>query len=886
MQIPKCFSKTSMRILGTRVMNGPNYWSGYRKKLIVVTLDLGELENSPTNKIKGFRQRLEVLLPSLHTHRCSEDHEGGFFKRVEESTWLGHVIEHIALEIQTLAGMECGFGRTRSTEKTGVYTVLFSYEIKEAGLYAAEAAFNIANALVKGEPYDVKKDIEELKYIRSRYGLGPSTKAIVDEAVKRNIPYRRLSRGSHVVFGYGCKQKSIRATITGKTSNIGVDIASDKERTKELLSNAYIPVPSGTLIYSAEELPGAINKIGFPVVVKPINGNHGRGITTNVINNEKALEAFHIAKTVSSAVIIEKFIEGYDYRLLLVNYKLVAAAKRTPALVVGNGISTIKELIKEVNKDPNRGDGHEKIMTKIKADQITRQILRKGNYSLSAILPIGEVLFLKDTANMSTGGTSTDVTDEVHPSTVFMAERVARILDLDICGIDVVAQDITSPLADNNGGIVEVNAAPGLRMHLYPSKGIGRNVAEPIMEMMFPKNETGRIPIIAVTGTNGKTTTTRLVAFMAMKAGYKVGYTTTEGIYINENPIHMGDCTGPISTQTILAEPSVELAVLECARGGILRSGLAFDKCNISIITNVTEDHLGLNGINNLKELAQVKSVVAKSTFDDGYSILNADDDIVYEMRNDVDCNIALFSIHPNNKRVIDHCKSGGLAAFIDKGYLVISKGEWKMRIEKIKSIPLTLNGTADCMIKNVLPAVLAGIIQGFNLETIRSALLSFIPSPELTPGRMNIFDFRDFKVMIDYAHNADGLSDLKKFIKQIKAPRKIVLVAATGDRRDQDIRNIGKICAEIFDELIIKHDRDLRGRTADNITGLLMEGINTVGKKKVQVISNEKEAFLYALSIATPGTFITLLADRVFEAIEYVKQSHLEIMAKTDVLK
>lgn len=863
-----------MKALETKVMRGPNYWSNYRKKVIVLKLDIGEFEHYPTNKIEGFAERLETLIPSLYTHECSEGREGGFLQRVADGTWMGHVIEHIALEIQSLAGMECGYGRTRSTRETGVYHVVFSYEIEQAGVYAGEAAIRIAEAMVAGEPYDLKKDLEELRYLKARYSFGPSTGSIIKEAEKRNIPFKRLNNGSLIAFGQGNKQRTIRATITGNTSGIGIEMAGDKDETKRILSKAHIPVPTGLLIYNERDLKEALTEIHFPVVLKPVDGNHGRGITTNITSLEQAVAAFHIAKTVSREVIVEKFIEGEDYRFLLINYKLVAVAKRTPAMVMGDGKSSIQELIDQTNADPNRGDGHENIMTRIHVDEITENILTKKHLHLHSILPLGEVLFLKDTANISTGGTSTDVTDLVHPENVFMAERVARLLNLDICGIDVVAKNVSIPITDDNGGIVEVNACPGLRMHLSPSKGLARNVAEPIMSMLFPANETGRIPLIAVTGTNGKTTTTRLLAHIAKHNGHTVGYTTTEGIYINGHTIYAGDCTGPSSAETILLDPTVDFAVLECARGGILRSGLGFDHCDISIITNVTEDHLGLKDIHTLEDLAKVKRVVARSTKNSGYAILNADDDLVYEMRNDVDCKVALFSTNSHNERIMKHCQDGGIAAVIEKGFLVICRGQWKTRIEKIVNIPLSMQGRAEAMIKNILPATLASIIQGFSIELIREALRTFIPSTAQTPGRMNIFDFKNYTVMVDYAHNPDGFVQLKKFMDKTSASVKVALVSATGDRRDEDIRTIGRLCAQTFDEIILKHDQDLRGRTKEEITSLLLEGIYSEAKPNIKIISSEKDAIQYALDTATDHSFITILADKIYEVIDYVTKA------------
>ncbi len=867
-----------MKILETKIMKGPNFWSNYRHNLIVAKIDIGDMEEFPTNTIAGFSERIEKMLPSLFSHRCSKDYEGGFFERVKEGTWMGHVIEHIALEIQTMAGMECGFGRTRSTGEYGIYTVIFSYEIEEAGLYAAEAAVRITRKIISGTAYDINEDIEQLKRIKTRKGFGPSTQSIINEAKKRKIPYRSLENGSMVLFGQGVNQKMIRASMTSDTSNWGVEAAADKDETKKILAKAYIPVPVGEVVYDEQDLKNAAGNIGFPLVVKPIDGNHGRGITTSIQTDAQLLEAFQIAKTISKHVIVEKYIQGEDYRFLVVNYKLVATAKRTPAAIMGDGVSTIQQLVDQTNNDPKRGEGHEKVLTSIKMDGATQKILENKKLTPGSVLPIGEILYLKHTANISTGGTSTDVTDEVHPANVFMVERIARLMKLDICGIDMVAQDVRVPITNENGGVVEVNACPGFRMHLSPAKGLARNVAEPVMDMLYPDQNAARIPIVAVTGTNGKTTTTRLTAHLAKTAGYKVGYTTTEGIYIQDHMIHHGDCTGYQSAATILTDPTVNFAVLECARGGILRSGLGFDHCDISIVTNVSEDHLGLKGIKTLAEMAQVKSVVAKSTFDHGFSILNADDDLVFKMAEELDCNIALFSIHANNPRVREHCAKGGLSAIIEKGYLTICKGDWKIRVAKIESIPLTLEGRAECMIKNILPCVLAAIIQDFKIEDIRRALQTFIPSPELTPGRMNIFNFRNFKFMVDYAHNTGGFEELKTFMERTGAAYKTGIITGVGDRRDEDIRNLGMLSGEIFDEIIIRHDKDMRGRSEKEVTDLLVEGIHIKNPDMpILVISDETEAIQYTIDHARNGSFIVLSTDSIYESIDYIRNKVAE---------
>ena len=660
-----------MRILEIKIMRGPNYWSVRRPKLIQMKLDLEEMEQRPTNAIEGFRERLEKLLPTLYEHRCSEGVPGGFLSRVDEGTWMGHVIEHIALEIQTLAGMDCGFGRTRGTgEREGVYYVVFDYMEEDAGVYAAKAAFRIVEALIDGVDYNMDEDIQEMREIREDTRLGPSTGCIVEEAAKRGIPYIRLNKQSLVQLGYGVHQKRIRATIASTTSNIAVDIAGDKEETKNLLGAAEVPVPKGVVIRDEEALDDAIERLGYPLVIKPIDGNHGKGITTNIINREQAQKAFEAAKHYGRNVIVEKYITGFDFRALVVNYKFICAALRTPAAVTGDAINTIQYLIDEVNKDPRRGYGHEKVLTQITIDQFTQKMLDDLGYTLETVPAKGELVLLKPTANLSTGGTSTDVTDEVHPANVFMFERIAKIIGLDICGIDIMVKDLRSPVNEAGGAILEVNAAPGFRMHIDPSEGLPRNAAEPVVDMLFPKGSIGRIPIIAITGTNGKTTTTRLAAHIAKSANKKVGYTTSDGVYIQNQMMMKGDCTGPISSSFVLKDPTIDFAVLECARGGILKAGLAFQHCDVAIVTNVAADHIGLGGINTVEQMAQVKAVVPETVFPHGYAVLNADDDLVYKMREGLTCNIALFSMDEKNPRIKKHCAKGGLAAVYENGFI------------------------------------------------------------------------------------------------------------------------------------------------------------------------------------------------------------------------
>ncbi|SFC90871.1 cyanophycin synthetase [Flexibacter flexilis DSM 6793] len=862
-----------MKILDIRAMRGPNYWSVRRHKLIVMKLDLEELEERPTNHIEGFREKLEQLLPTLYEHRCSEGCSGGFFKRVEEGTWMGHVIEHIALEIQTLAGMDVGFGRTRSTGQYGVYHVVFAYMEEKAGVYAARASVRIAEALVKSEPYlDLEKDLQTMREIREDERLGPSTGSIVDEAVARDIPFLRLNRHSLVQLGYGIRQQRIQATVTGQTSNIAVEIACDKEETKNLLEAASIPVASGDIVYDIDDLHSVVNRVGFPLVAKPVNGNHGRGATINIKTWEEAEKALEVAQRISSGVIFERFITGHDYRLLVIDHKFTAAAKRTPAAVVGDGKSTVQQLVDVVNSDPRRGYGHEKVLTAIKIDQSSLDILKEKGLTLDSVLPEGEELYLKATANLSTGGTSTDVTDLVHPYNVFMAERISRIIGLDICGIDVMTHDISIPLNESGGAVLEVNAAPGFRMHIAPTSGLPRNVAEPVLDMLYPPGSNARIPIIAVSGTNGKTTTTRLIAHIVKTTGIKVGFTTTDGIYIHNQMVEKGDCTGPVSAAFVLKDPTVEFAVLECARGGIIRAGLGFDKSDIGIVTNVAADHLGLHDINTVEEMARVKGVVVESVKKDGYAILNADDDLVYNMGKSVSSKIALFSMDETNPRIIEHCQAGGYAAIAENGYITVCKGTWKIRIAKIVNIPLTFAGKAIFMIQNILPAVLAGFLSNFKTEDIRVALETFIPSPTQTPGRMNMFKFNRLTVMIDYAHNPAGLQALGRFLERIEDAPKIGILTGVGDRRNEDIMELGVLAGEIFDEVIIRQDKNLRGRQDNEIVELLEAGIRqSRPSMKITNIPDEVAAVEFAVTTAPTGAFIVVCSDAISEVVEAV---------------
>ncbi|HXU26746.1 MAG TPA: cyanophycin synthetase, partial [Bacteroidia bacterium] len=697
------------------------------------------------------------------------------------------------------------------------------------------------------------------------------------EAVARDIPFIRLNNQSLVQLGYGKNQVRFRATMTDRTSSIAVDLASNKDETKRMLQDAAIPVAKGMCIAYEHEVDEVIAKIGFPLVFKPLDGNHGKGASINVKTVEEAKLAYEHAKKYSRKIIVERFISGYDFRILVINNRFIAAALREPAHVIGDGNSTIQQLIEIENKDPRRGYGHENVLTEISIDKETHDQLAKHGFTLDTILNKGELCYLKGTANLSTGGTSTDVTDLVHPHNIFICERISRVIGLDICGIDIMATNLSEPMETTGGVVLEVNAAPGFRMHLAPAKGLPRNVAAPVLDMLYPTGKSCRIPIIAITGTNGKTTTTRLIAHIVKNNGFRVGYTTSDGIYVQNSMLTKGDTTGPISAEFILKDPTVEFAVLETARGGILRSGLGFGKCDVAVVTNIQEDHMGLSDIHTLKDMANVKGVVARAVKRDGYTVLNADNEHCVSISKTTDCKIAYFSINENNPIIVEHCKHGGIAAIYENGYITIKKGDWKFRVQKASLIPLTFGGKVTFMIYNVLAATLASYAYGFTIEDIKTSLETFIPSAAQTPGRMNIFDFKEYKVLIDFAHNADGFRGIKEFLSTIESPYKIGIITGTGDRRDDDIRDMGRISAEMFDHIIIRQDKFLRGRLADDIVKLLVEGIHEVNpKQSYEYIPKEVEALKHALSLAKPGTYITALSDVIDNAIDVV-QSYLD---------
>ncbi len=874
-----------MKILEIRTLRGPNYWSGYWKRLIIMRLDIGDYEQKPSHKIAGFYGRMMDLMPSLVSHGCSYGEEGGFLRRVKEGTWAGHIIEHFALEMQTIAGMDIGYGRTRETGTSGIYNVVFGYVEEEVGRYVARAAVDVFLDLAEDKPMDeVKKrfaeTIQRMREIREEVRFGPSTGSIVEEAESRGIPYIRLNERSLVQLGYGVHQKRIQATTTSATNMISVDIAADKSATKKLLGEMGVPVPKGYRVRDIEELESTIDSIGYPVVIKPLDGNHGKGATVGINDMEHAVTAFEKAKEYSRWVIVEKMLEGADFRALVVNNRLIAVAERIPAHVVGDGKSTIQELIDQTNADPRRGYGHENVLTQITIDGQTMRCIAAKNYTLESVLPAGEMLTLKTTANISTGGTAIDRTDEVHPENVFLFERIARIVGLDITGIDVIAPNVSEPLDENGGGIIEVNAAPGFRMHLAPSEGIGRNVAEHVVDMLFPPGTPSRIPIFSITGTNGKTTTTRLIAHILKGSGKTVGFTTTDGTYIQNQQIVAGDNTGPVSAQLVLKDPTVEVAVLETARGGIIRAGLGFDYCDVGIVTNVAADHLGLKDVNTLEDLARVKSVVPRAVGRRGYAVLNAEDPNVYKMKDLVEGHCVYFSMDENHPNIQRQANRGRISCVYENGFVTILKGKWKVRIEKALNIPLTYGGRAEFMIQNVIAATLACFVHGVAIEDIRNGLATFNAGTAQTPGRLNFIEIGDVTVLMDYAHNAAGMAGLSSFINKLSYKHRTCVLNGTGDRRDDDIREFAKITADTFDRIIIREGHYLRGRTKEEMYRLLQEGIaQSENKPQVKIIDESREAIHTAIKNGRKGELVVTLADYVPQDIGYVQEYRDEFL-------
>ena len=856
-----------MKILAIRALRGPSIH--HNKPCILMRLDLEDMEQRPSDTLDRFRDRIEALLPSLHEHRCSVGEPGGFLQRVSEGTWMGHIIEHVALELQCRAAMEVGYGKTRSTATPGVYSVVYRYIEERSGLYAGEKAFELVQHLIDGREaeFDLELTVQHLKELRERYRLGPSTQGLVDEAMRRSIPWVRLNNRSLVQLGHGARQQRIQATTTSRTSSIAMDLACDKDASKRLLDDAGVPVPRGEEVQTLRGAIEVANALGYPVVIKPVDGNHGKGATIGVRDDEHVETAFEAAKKFSRYIMVERLLIGEDFRALVINHQFVAAAHRVPAQIVGDGEHSVTELIEIINRDPRRGFGHEKVLTEVAIDAMTERLLENEGLNVESVPTAGQVVKLKSTANLSTGGTAVDVTDEVHPSNVATFERISRIIGLDICGIDIIASDLRQPIAENGGGIIEVNAAPGFRMHLSPSEGLARNVAEPVMDMLFPDGTDGRIPVVAITGTNGKTTTTRLIAHIMRGQGFRVGFTTSDGVYVDGERIMTGDMTGPFATQVVLKDPTVDFAVLECARGGILRRGLGFFASDCSIVLNIAEDHLGLQDIDTLEDLARVKRVIVEIVRPTGWAVLNADDALVTEMHRHCEGRTAFFSMNEDNEIIRRAIRRGRIACVCESGWITILRGEWKLRVVEAAEVPLTMEGRAPFMIQNVLAATLAAYLNKVKPAAIKERLMSFVPGYGTTPGRLNRVQVRGIEVLIDFAHNPAGYQALAGLIERMPAKRKLATISAIGDRRDVDIREVGRLAAGMFTDIVVREtEKYRRGRQPGALARLLHDAIVDAGFdcSRVRIADDEPHAVRQVLDSAESGDLVVIAADDI----------------------
>lgn len=863
-----------LRVSRLRAVRGPNFWR--LAPVIACDVTLGSLEDVPSTAITGFNQRLMALLPTLREHPCSRGTEGGFVERLGEGTHLPHIMEHVALELQSLAGTDVSFGRVVESGDPGVWWLIVAYEEEEVGLQAMRETQRLVRACISGGEYDVRAVVEDLADLYESVRLGPSTGAIVEEARRRGIPVRRLNNHSLVQLGLGANLRRVQAAMSDYTSAIGVEIAQDKDDTRRVLQAIGLPVPEGMTARSEEAALDAAREIGFPVLLKPLDASHGRGISGSLADDDGVRAAFAVAQGFSRRVVVEQFVTGRDYRVLVVDGRVAAVAERVPAHVVGDGARSIAELIRAANEDPRRGKGHARTLTRLPHDEATDAYLAGQGLHQGHVPAPGTPVFLRATANLSTGGTSIDRTDEIHPDNVTACEMAAGVVGLDIAGIDVLSPDITVPFRENGAVIIEVNAAPGLRMHTHPSEGTPRNVGAPIIEMLYPPAQPYTIPVIAITGTNGKTTTTRLTAHLFRQTGKTVGFTTTDGVYLQDRMVMEGDMTGPFSANIILSNPTVEVAVLETARGGVLRAGLGFDECDVGVVLNVTADHLGLRGIHTLEQLAEVKSVVPAVVKREGHAVLNADDPRVYAMRDRSGGDIVLFSTQREGENALfeGHVERGGIGARIEDGTFVIRRGRLRIPIATEREVPLMMGGAARFQRQNILAAIATAYVRGVRYDTIRAGLLSFFPSPSMTPGRLNLMRVGDVRVLVDYAHNPAAVEGLVEMVREIPARRRIGVVTAPGDRRDADIRGVGRLCAGL-DRVIIKEDDDLRGRTPGEVARLMAEGLREGGMQGdcIDTELDELAAVDRAIREAREGDLVMVLADKVPPVLAHVQR-------------
>jgi cyanophycin synthetase len=872
--------RKTMKILASQVYVGPNIHALF--PVIRLTVDLGELEAWPTGRLgSAFTDRLLDTLPGLHQHGCSYGHPGGFVRRLheDEGTWLGHVLEHVAIELQNVAGTPVTFGKTRGTGEPRTYHVVYEYEQADVGVEAGQLALQLLHALLPAELRPAHADLDGFDFARRRdrfirfaqsKALGPSTASLVAAAEKRDIPWLRLNNQSLIQFGHGRFQQRIQATVTSRTPHISVELASDKEETVRLLGDLGLPVPKQRMVYDAEDAVGAARRIGYPVVVKPLNANHGRGVSIRLTDEEQVRKAFATAREHSRAVLVESFLEGLDHRLLVVNGELIAASKRMPGHVVGDGQRTVAELVEVVNHDPRRGVGHEKVLTRLELDEQADRLLAKQGYDRTTVPPEGEIVYLRATANLSTGGTAIDVTDVIHPDNRQMAVRAIRAIGLDVGGVDFLTPDITESYKDVGGGICEVNAAPGFRMHVAPSEGTPRDAAGPVIDMLFPPGSQATIPICAVTGTNGKTTTSRMIGHIMKLAGHRVGLASTDGVYIDGDLTVKGDMTGPVSAQMILRDATVDAAVLETARGGLVRRGMGYRMCDVGAVLNVSSDHLGLGGIDTLEQLAEVKRIVVEVAKDT--AVLNADDELCLKMADHTEAkHLCYVTMNPRNHLVREHIRAGARAVVLEEGIngqqIVLYDHGRHIPLLWTHLIPATMEGRALHNVQNAMFAAAVTYSLGKKLDDIRHGLRTFDSSFFQAPGRMNVFNEHPFKVILDYGHNPAAVRAMCQLVERTPVRgRRLVVLTMPGDRRDEDIAEVAGITAGLFDHYLLKRDDHPRGRGHDEVPRLIEAGLlkHGVGPERITVIVDEQQAVQTALEMAQPNDLLLVFGDNI----------------------
>ncbi|MEO6920145.1 MAG: cyanophycin synthetase [Collimonas sp.] len=856
-----------MDVSRIRVLRGPNLWSRHTAVEAIVTC--AEAERAIAG-IAGFEARLRERFPQI-----------GFLQATGKNdvVSMAHALEIAALGLQSEAGCPVTFSRTVPTLEAGVYQVIVEYSEEEVGQLAFELARQLCLAALADQPFDLTGALARLQELDEDIRLGPSTGSIVHAAVTRGIPFRRLTGGSMVQFGWGSRQRRIQAAETNHTSAIAESIAQDKDLTKKLLNAAGVPVPIGRVVSTAEEAWAAAQEIASPVVLKPRDGNQGKGVAVNITAREQVMAAFAVAAEICSEVIVERYLPGHDFRLLVVGNHLVAAARRDPPQVIGDGVRTISQLVDQVNSDPLRGEGHATSLTKIRFDAIALATLAKQNYAADSIPQQGVRVVLRNNANLSTGGTATDVTEDVHPELAARAVAAAQMVGLDICGVDVVCNNVHQPLEEQEGGVVEVNAAPGLRMHISPSYGKGRPVGAAIMATMFADGDNGRIPLVAVAGTNGKTTTVRLIAHLLARKGLRVGMTNSDGVYIEKQRIDTGDCSGPRSARNVLMHPDVDAAVFETARGGILREGLGFDRCDVAVVTNIgMGDHLGLSYISTVEDLSVVKRVIVENVAPGGHAVLNAADPMVASMAKSCPGSVTFFAHDFHHPLMTTHRAQGHRVVYQDGNAIVAAKGKQEHRL-LLQEIPLTRNGTIGFQIENTMAAIAAAWALNLDWDVIRAGLASFINDAATAPGRFNVFDYRGATLIADYGHNPDAIQALVKAIDSIPAKRRSVVISGAGDRRDIDIRHQTEILGDAFDEVILYQDQCQRGRADGEVLGLLREGLKNARRTTAtEEINGEFVAIDTALSHLSPGDLCLILVDQVEEALEHIAKRIAEV--------